>query len=360
LADLHDTQLHRSHRKNLQPMTRHSSALSEPATISIAFVQGIVSGVRSRGESFATYLEDAGIAPELLERAAARVTADQFVALFRSLQDRRDDELFGFLSRPMRRGSIAIALRAGINAGTLANAMRRVAHTFGLLQDEIVLKAVREGALAGWALQFTDAARAYPPALHEILLRSFWRFLAWLASGRLPAARFDFAFEAPAYAGSYGPVFPAPLHFGQPQSALWLDAQLLQRPVRRDEAALRHFLADAQANVIIPRGDPDALSVRVLSYLQRAIPTWPGLPSCAEALHMSDATLQRRLALERTSFQSLKDELRRDLAIVRLTTSTVSMETLADELGFASNSAFQRAFKSWTGSAPGAYRRAAS
>ena len=72
---------------------------------------------------------------------------------------------------------------------------------------------------------------------------------------------------------------------------------------------------------------------------------------------MAASTLQRRLAADGTSFQALKDELRRDLAIVRLNTSTVPLATLADELGFADSAAFQRAFKGWTGSAPGAYRR---
>jgi AraC-like DNA-binding protein len=72
---------------------------------------------------------------------------------------------------------------------------------------------------------------------------------------------------------------------------------------------------------------------------------------------MAASTLQRRLAMDGTSFQSLKDELRRDLAIVRLHTSTASLSALADELGFADSTAFQRAFKKWTGSAPGSYRR---
>ena len=55
--------------------------------------------------------------------------------------------------------------------------------------------------------------------------------------------------------------------------------------------------------------------------------------------------------------QALKDQLRRDVAIVRLATSAVPLAALAAELGFADSAAFQRAFKTWTGGAPGSYRR---
>ena len=99
------------------------------------------------------------------------------------------------------------------------------------------------------------------------------------------------------------------------------------------------------------------MSARVRSHLQQAQPAWPDLAATADALHMAASTLQRRLATDGTSFQALKDELRRDLAIVRLNTSTVPLAALAYELGFADSAAFQRAFKHWTGSAPGAYRR---
>ena len=53
---------------------------------------------------------------------------------------------------------------------------------------------------------------------------------------------------------------------------------------------------------------------------------------------------------------TLKDELRRDLAMSRLATSATRFGQLADALGFSSAVAFRRAFKTWTGSTRGLYR----
>ena len=95
-------------------MTQVCAPADAAITISIAFVHGILSGVRARNEAIDDFLADAGITAALLEQPSARVTAEQFVALFRSLTERRNDDLLGFVSRPLRRGSIAAEL-----AGTL-------------------------------------------------------------------------------------------------------------------------------------------------------------------------------------------------------------------------------------------------
>jgi AraC-like DNA-binding protein len=338
-------------------MTRSSSSLLlPPVTISIAFVHGMLSGVRAHGQPFEIFLADAGIDPQLLEQASARVTADQYVALFQSLTDRLDDDLLGFLSRPLRRGSFALLVRSAAGEDTLERAMRRTARTFGLLQTEVALELVQAGSLAEFTLRFADTSTARLIFLHELLLRIFWRLFAWLAGGKLPAVRFDFAFPSPSYASSYGKIFTAPLQFEQQQSGFWFDADRLSQPVRRDKAAVRAYLADARSNVIVPPRNDDLVSARVRRHLQRSQPSWPDLAATADALHMAPSTLQRRLAADGVSFQALKDALRRDLAIVRLNTTAVPLAALADELGFADSAAFQRAFKSWTGSAPGAYR----
>ncbi|WP_253950361.1 helix-turn-helix domain-containing protein [Methylibium sp. T29] len=68
------------------------------------------------------------------------------------------------------------------------------------------------------------------------------------------------------------------------------------------------------------------------------------------------STLRRRLEAEGGTYQSAKDDLRRDAAIHHLCHSRLSIAEISTLLGFQEPSAFHRAFKKWTGSQPGEYR----
>ena len=328
--------------------------LKPPVSISMAFVRGMLGGVRRQGLPIEPFLADAGIDATLIDEISARVTGEQYVALFRSITLCLRDDGLGFFSRRMKLGSMALIMRSALGAPTLDVAMRRMARTLEMLQDDVEVVRLIEGGLACWGYRF---ARPQPNFMHELLLRIFWRVLAWFIGGKLHAERFDFAFECPEYAGSYRNVFTSALRFEQPFTAIWFDAAAPQQPVRRDEAALRAFFADSQSNIILPRRRDDEASLRVRLHLQATRGAWPDLSATASALHMSVSTLQRNLAAEGTSFQAVKDELRRDLAISRLVTTHDALGIIASELGFSDSAAFQRAFKSWTGSPPGAYRR---
>ncbi len=190
-----------------------------------------------------------------------------------------------------------------------------------------------------------------------VMLRSFWRLFDWLVGGDLALARFDFAFAAPEEGARSNEFFNGSTSFGQPLSAVWFERARLKSPVRVNESALLEFLADPQTPFIVSGRGGKELSDKVLGHLHQSRPAWPDLEATALALCMSAASLQRNLAKEGTSFQALKDRLRRDMAITYLNSSAMSLTELADRLGFSERASFQRAFKAWTGSAPGSYRR---
>ena len=329
----------------------------DPVTVSVVFVRGMVGGLLARGESVDGVLQEVGIDRQLLDESGARVTGAQYTQLFRRLIELHGDESLGYLSRPLKNGSYALTLRSAVGAPNLHEAMKRMARTFGIVQDDLVLEVRRDGAQAGLCLRFANPS--LPPAIffHELMLRVFWRTLAWFVGTGFRTVRFDFAFPTPMHAGHYSGVFPAQCEFDRPVTGFWFDAKWLTHRVSWDDAALRAYLADAESHVILPSRRRGTDSERVRDLLRRTRPQWPDLKGAAVALHMSPPTLQRRLALEGVSYQALKDELRTDIAIAQLNSGKVTLDQLAQELGFTDRTAFQRAFKTWTGSAPGAYRR---
>ncbi|RYX95448.1 MAG: AraC family transcriptional regulator [Comamonadaceae bacterium] len=328
--------------------------LKPPVTIPMEFVRGMLFGLHRKSLSTTPFLQDAGIDPGLLDETDARVTGEQYVALYRAITIRLRDDGLGFFSRNLKPGTLALIMRSALGAPVLDVAARRIARTLELVQDDVAVIRLNSGELACWGLRFTTVQ---PNFMHELLLRIFWRILAWFVGGRLTAARFDFAFAEPSYAQGYDQVFPSKRKFGCAHTAVWFDAGMLTAPVRCDEVALRAFFAESQANIILPHRREEELSLKVRQVLQDARYGWPDLPATAAALHMSASTLQRTLLTENTSFQDLKDELRRDVAITRLVATKAPFSDIAADLGFSDSAAFQRAFKRWTGNPPGVYRR---
>jgi AraC-like DNA-binding protein len=84
---------------------------------------------------------------------------------------------------------------------------------------------------------------------------------------------------------------------------------------------------------------------------------WPGLEQVAQEFNMSSTTLRRRLEAESTSYQEVKDQVRRDAAIHYLCSTDLNITDIGSLVGFQEASAFRRAFKAWNGVQPGEYRR---
>jgi AraC-like DNA-binding protein len=82
-----------------------------------------------------------------------------------------------------------------------------------------------------------------------------------------------------------------------------------------------------------------------------------GLEVVARSLGVSSRTAQRRLLAEATTHQRVLDELRRDLAVRYFDENSMGIQEVAFVLGFSDQSAFNHAFKRWTGTSPSAYRK---
>ena len=83
------------------------------------------------------------------------------------------------------------------------------------------------------------------------------------------------------------------------------------------------------------------------------------LPAIAAEMGLPPRSFQRRLAEERTSFRRLVRDHRRSLAEALIKNHAGSVTSVAHTVGYAETAVLSRAFKSWTGTSPRTYARAA-
>lgn len=328
----------------------------EKGSVAICFVRQAVSALPLRGIDPAPVLRAAGISPALLDAPLARVSAERYGALWLGVARALDDEFFGQDSRRMKCGSFAMLCHAIVDTTTFAQALDRIGRYFGLLLDDLGVELQSGGDLAALALT-APSAHASSVFAHETMLVMLHGLMSWLLRRRVPVRLATFRYPEPPYSAEYRVMYSRQLAFGQPATALWFDAALLDEPVRLDARSLKTFLRDAPHNIVVKYSDRHSMVMKIRRLLRSRRPdTWPTFEALAEGLHLSVSSLRRRLMDEGASYQALKDELRRDLAIEALSHTDQPVTEIAATLGFAEPGAFHRAFRRWTGSRPGAYR----
>lgn len=329
----------------------------QTATVPIVLATDLLAGLDPDSLLVRTAIAQAEIAPELLQEAGGRVTIEQFSKLYRQLALMLDDETPGFFSRPLRNGTLKFLCLGMFSSPNLDIAFHRFISYFRLTLDDMGFEVSRRGALTRIALIEHAPPKGSRVLVHELMLKLVHGVASWMIGRKIPLAQVDFAFPRPPRSAEYVYVFPGPASFEQAQTALYFDPGYLNEPIRQDKGALSDFLRNAPADWLHVSFSERVLTHRVRDYLESRLGSMPTVASTARALHFSVRTLSRRLADEGTAFQVVKDELRRDMAILQLIKTDLPIAEIGSAIGFDDPATFNRAFKMWTGSAPGAYRR---
>ena len=152
-------------------------------------------------------------------------------------------------------------------------------------------------------------------------------------------------------------IFGCPLRFAQPCYRVVLPAAALDAPLIQPDPAMRELtqrLADQQLHAL-PRDEGWLAQARAL--IARRLQRPPvEIDGVAAQLALSTRSLQRRLQGEGLSFSELVEQVRRELAEQHLADRTLDLADIALLLGYSEQSAFQRAFKRWTGLTPAQWR----
>lgn len=327
-------------------------------TIPTCYALAFLRGARSRGVDVAALMARHGMSAAIAASRRSRVSLAQFSALLADLRRRMHDEFLGFASRPVKLGTFALAARGMIRCGTLREALELGTHTYRLAVDDFRAHLRVRADMASIELR-PYARLPYAGFIHSAFLYWTATLASWLVQERIPVLHASLTIPEPeSQYLAQGPIFDVSMTFHAPRNGIGFPAAWLQRRIVADERLLQDLLARLPGALLVRFRDRQRLGERVRLHLQRQLPQGlPSLEQLAWEMHMSPHLLRRRLAEENTSFQAIKNALRRDAAIELLVRSDLCAADIAQCLGFSEPSTFHRSFKLWTGVAPGEYRR---
>lgn len=289
----------------------------------------------------------------------ARVTHDQIVRLYKLAAVETKDEMTGLWSRPVRNGALKHLCASVRGASSLSTALFRFTSFWNLLLDDFELSFDNQGGVLCIRLIPRIPNVMVPRFGPMLLLKLAHGIASWLMGREMPLTAVRFAFPRPAFAEDYAILFPAPISFEAVYSEVLFDGAAGGLPVSRSDAETQIFLERAPRDWIFTSFRQHTLALRIRETLLSSDRLEPELRDIAAAMNLTPRTLMRRLERETTSFQEIKDGLRRDMAMRDLREGVKSVEAISQDLGFASAANFHRAFKRWSDLTPGAFRRRA-
>lgn len=326
------------------------SAKSAQLLLDVAVEKGMTSAAVLRGTRLTT---------KLLDDPSAEIATTQEERLIQNLVAAFADEpgvgleaggrytvatfgMLGFatLTSPTLRDSLEIALRYQDLGFTLARA-----------------RLVTEPDLTFIELDATHVPAGIQRFVVDHQIATFWAAFPAIA-GTPPSPRLDLTFPRPADADRYTTMFGTRPRFAQPRNRLGLPNDYLDRPLpQADPTALA--LCERQCLEVLARRKAQVgVTGVVRDRLTRATHGIPTMEQIARDLHTTTRTLHRSLRQEGTTFRALDTEVRIQRAHDLLIDTDFSIETIADQLGYATTSAFSNAFKRWQGLSPQQFRRA--
>ena len=324
------------------------------ATIDRHYFQVCTRGARRQGRSITALVAGTGLDPVDFERPGWRGPAEAMALLVRNIWASLEDEFMGYASRAVMPGSFAFAFGLALEGRDVADGLRRAARFFNLLATGIETRIADDATGLAIEVHFAAPERDPDQYFSEFWMIIWHRLACWLAGETIPLVAATFDYPRPdGYLDEFRYLFPCPHRFDAATRRIILDEHVCHAPIRRSDAELRAMVAAAPLDIMtIPASDASwARRIRRLLVRDPALT----LKDLAEQAALLPHTLRRRLNDEGTNLATLREAVRREIAI-RLLTGNATVEAVADALGYAEARSFTRAFRHWTGHSPSAWR----
>jgi AraC-like DNA-binding protein len=329
------------------------------AKISVSATTGLLEAIVEAGGSPDEILRTFGLERSAFSDSEGFIEAALYGRLLEEVARQTTDDCFGlhFGERynPKNIGPLAYVIlnsptiRAGIeNAERYLQVHNQSARWFFTVEDN----------RARICHELKNLEITAPRQYHELCMAVALNTLRLMVGSQWSPLEVQFAHAAPANISEHLRIFRSPVLFGYGVNAFVIEREFAERQVPAADPRLYGILKQYLERVLeeMPQEDGFLATVRrtIAEVMRDGDPT---LARVAKKLAMSPRTVERRLNERGMIFKKLLEDTRRHFAITYLKDRQNSLTEVAFLLGYSELSAFNRAFKRWTGHTPMDYRR---
>ena len=313
--------------------------------------------IEANGHDPEALYRDAGIDPDLLNKPGARVPYTSVNKIWAKAYDIIEDPCFGVKAHKYWHPSYIHALGyAWLASHTLREALNRFVRYLRIVSEKVFLRLEEDPGGLTMIFSFELLGMRVPAQIDMGMAMGIHMCRLNYGEDLRPIA-VNFVHAEPPCAEEYFALFKAPVRFSAGRDSMTFSFADVDKYLIGANPQLAR-LNDQVMIEYLGKLDKDNIVDRVTAVIIDMLPSGGVADEkVAEQLNMSARSLQRRLKEVGTTFRTLLEAVRKDLASTYVRDPDIELVEVAFLLGFSDQSAFSRAFKRWTGNSPSETRK---
>ena len=313
--------------------------------------------IEANGHDPEALYREAGIDPGLLNKPGARVPSVLVNRIWVKATEIIDDPCFGVKAHKYWHPSYIHALGyAWLASHTLREALNRFVRYLRIVSDKSFLRLEEDPDGLTLIFGFEHLDMRIPAQIDLGMALAIHMCRLNYGEDLKPIA-VNFVHAEPACAEDYFALSKAPVQFSADRDSMTFSLADVDKYLIGANPQLAR-LNDQVMIEYLAKLDKDNIVDRVTAVIIDMLPSGGVADEkVAEQLNMSVRSLQRRLKEAGTTFRTVLEAVRKDLASTYVRDPDIELVEVAFLLGFSDQSAFSRAFKSWTGCSPSEVRK---
>lgn len=322
--------------------------------VSAAFVGLLFEYLEEQGHDAVALLDEP--APQPGDRGLVRYPMDEWSALLERASQALGEPALGLeVGKRITPAHIGVLGYVVLACANLGEALARLQRYIRLVYDHgpMTMRTEDDAIVLEWG----DDCYHPGQLVDEVAITALVQFARNMTDQPLCGDYVSFVNAEPANVQPYSDYFGCPVYFNQPTTIVRFPLSTLGLPLRQPDATLLEILEQQADNLLRQLPQTEELQTRVRKVIARLCrDSDPTLDTVADQLNLSPRTLQRRLSAQGIRFQQLLDSTRLLLAEEYLRDSRLQLTEIAQLLGYSEQSAFNHAFRRWTGQTPRQFR----